>query len=144
MPRFAGMSCEISGAVIAPTIRSSQDNAWSGRYCTIRLQSSLSAIRLSASREKLREGVWFGIGDVIMTVSEYRNSRALSIRHVFVAECVLPAGCVLNVGVAGAQHNGMFDGSGGGDQAEYLPGHGGSSPSIEILDAFWSDNMGHA
>ena len=85
------------------------------------------------------------IGDVIQTSSQFADSRSLPVANprsmvafTHTSEAQLPAGCVINVGLASAK----FGGQGGGFQAEHVSG-----PAIEFTQftgRYWHGRAGHA
>src|SRR6185437_1191923 len=84
------------------------------------------------------EGKWILIGDVILTSGQIVDSRSLPGEFTRVANVVVPAGCVANIGVTSS----LLAGSGGGMQAEYVSG-----PAFQfrpMQNKYWHGRAGRA
>jgi hypothetical protein len=130
--------------------RTSWPDAWlGGAYSTIRLAADVDAVRVhvrggvaASSKDFLATGAgslgrWFAVGDVILTRSNYKDSRALPAGFSKVDWCVLKAGSIVNVG----RCHPLFGHGGGGEQVEFVSG---PAPERETVDGNWADREGRA
>ena len=130
---IAGRRIDLSAVPVTPRALSGDDSAWQGGdYVTVRLLAPAEALRVHTNGRAFPDreasasaGAWVAIGDVIQTSAQFANSRSLPTWHVnsttaftHVNTATIPAGCVVNIGIASAK----FGGQGGGFQAEYVSG----------------------
>lgn len=147
--RPPGSDIDIPAVAIAP-VQTGASNAWGPRgYTTVRLLEPLPALRVhtrsgaaAATRPELAGGAgtvgrWFAIGDVILTRDQYKAAHALPAGFSHQDDWLLPAGTVLNVGIAGL----LFGHAGGALQAEHLSG---PEPTRTVLNGHWSNRSGTA
>jgi hypothetical protein len=140
---------EISGTS-QPRQPTSAPNAWlGGNYQTIRLVTDVEAVRVhvgagvgASRRDGLATGAgalgrWFAVGDVILTKSDYANSRALPSGFTKVDWCRLKAGTIVNTG----QCSPLFGHLGGGEQVEWVSG---PRPEQMTTVGNWSEREGNA
>jgi hypothetical protein len=107
------------------------ENAWlDGEWLTVQLTKPVRGLRVHTDgksfpgREASKaQGAWVAIGDSVLTSNEVVDQSALPGPFTHVSEAVIPAGCVVNVGINGP----LFGGAGGGIQAQYVSG-----PPIEF------------
>ncbi len=125
------------------------ETAWLGEHHTVQLLAPLAALRVhqrggtaaaSAPGPAWGAGTWgnwFAIGDVVLSRSQYAARYALPGAFTHQDEWQLPAGTVMNVGIAGP----LFGHDGGGLQAQRLDG-----PPLQRrrLHGYWVDRVGSA
>jgi hypothetical protein len=141
-----GGALELPAGLVAPRARSAAPEAWvAGRWLTVQVHADVPALRVhTAGRSFPRRpasdgaGAWVAIGDVILTAGELTSSRALPGAFTHTSEALILAGTVINVGFASP----LFDGAGGGEQAEYVSG-----PQFQFTDLpgkYWHGRGGSA
>lgn len=155
MARFflGGRAIDLPAVPASPKSPSCDDTAWElGIYITVRLLSPVAGVRVHTDGRSYpgraasnSAGAWVAIGDVVLTSGELASSRSLPADNpkrmaafTHTNEALLPAQCVVNVGLASAK----FGGQGGGFQAEYVSG-----PSIRfvpLLGKYWHGHAGNA
>lgn len=147
--RPPGSDRDMSAVAVTP-IETGSANAWGAHgYQTVRLLADLPALRVhtrsgaaAATRPELAGGAgtlgrWFAIGDVILTRDDYQAAHALPAGFSHQDDWLLPAGTVLNVGIAGP----LFGHPGGALQAERLSG---PPPRHTPLAGYWANRAGNA
>jgi hypothetical protein len=155
MARFfvAGRGIDLPAVPASPRSPSSDESAWElGLYVTVQLLSPVTGVRVHTNGRhyagrpaSASAGAWVALGDVVQTSTELASSRSLPVddpkrmvAFTHVNEAVLPAHCVVNVGLASAK----FGGAGGGFQAEYVSG-----PAIQfapLAEKRWHAQAGNA
>lgn len=130
---LSGTLLSLPAVQISPVAISRDKSAWAGlRYITVRLLSAVEGLRVHTDGRSYpdrpgsaAQGAWVALGDVILTSAQMASSRSLptndprsmaAFTHTGIA--ILPAQCVINLGLASAK----FGGAGGGIQAEYVSG----------------------
>lgn len=149
----AGTLIDLPAVPVWPRAGSRDPAAWMlNVYSTVMLLSPVEGIRAHTDGRSYpgregssEEGAWVALGDVIVGSSEFASSRSLPtanpkslVAFTHTAEVLLPAQCVVNIGVASP----MFGGLGGGVQAEYVSG-----PRLQfktLRGKFWQDRVGNA
>ena len=129
-------------------IASQCPDAWqSGEYMTVRMTADGVDIGVRAHTNARdypgrpasnAAGKWLALDDVIATAHTFAASRALPGVFTHVGWVTLPAGCVINIGMAAPK----FGYRGGGVQAEYLQG---PRPIFDqAVGKVWHGVTGHA
>lgn len=150
---IAGRSIDLAASLVAPQAVSKDPNAWAmGQYATVRLLAPTEALRAHTNGRAYpgrlasgSTGSWVALGDVIQTSGSFASSRSLptdnpssATAFTHVNSVVIPAGTVINIGVASA----LFGGRGGHFQGEYVSG-----PSLQfrpLTGKHWHSKFGHA
>jgi hypothetical protein len=154
---FGKTKIELPAVQISPSAGSSYRDAWLHEiHVTIRLLKSLEGFRvhtngvsfptggqfgkMAASRSASNAvGRWVFIGDeAISTSSEIVSIFSLPGPFSHISKAVLPANCILNLGLCKP----LFGGAGGGIQVEYVSG-----PSIQfeqMKENAWHNALGNA
>jgi len=150
---FAGRSIELAAALVAPKAETMDCNAWAmGQFATVRLLTPTEALRVHTQGRaypgraaSASMGGWVALGDVIQTADALASSRSLPTANpssatafTHVNSVVIPAGSVINIGVA----SDLFGGRGGGFQGEYVSG-----PALQfrpLTGKHWHNKYGSA
>lgn len=148
---------DLPGVQISPPAVSTEDSAWLHKtHITLRLSAPVEGFRVHTNGTAYPTGLPFGnkvaprvgssakgrwvlIGDgAISTSSEIVSLFSLPGAFSHVSKAVIPANCLINVGICSP----LWGGVGGGIQAEYVSG-----PPIhfdQMTDNAWHNTAGHA
>jgi hypothetical protein len=150
---FLSTVIELPAVPVWPHAQSRDATAWlHGLFSTVVLLSPVEGIRVHTDGRSYpgrpgssEQGAWVALGDVIVAAPDLANSRSLPttnpqslVAFTRIAEVLLQAQCVLNIGLASAK----FGGAGGGAQAEYVSG-----PPLQFAPLhgkYWHHRVGHA